>query len=205
MKASGNTGEHDSKVAKLLIVIFILLVAIAGVAYWGWHRSNTSNSNSSSNSSANASPYSQNNSGSSPTTIASSANMCNSLALSKGSSDSLGDATEWHAVITNNGTQDCTLTGYPGAYVKDSGSVVIGATDNPLYPLDAVKLAARGGKAHVLVGVGGTRNLSGKTVCSDQTSTQLQLYLPGVVSPVQAMFGEQVCNVFTVSAVQPGA
>lgn len=204
MEVSQKTGKHGGMEKRLAALVVVLLIAIAGVIYWGWHRSNSPSPNKSNTASNSSSQNS--NSNASSTSTASTADTCSDLALSRGSSyDMGGGATEWHAVITNNGSQSCTLTGYPGAYIKDSNSVVIGATDDPLYDLNTVKLAANGGKAHVLVGVGGIRNLSGKTVCTDPASTQLQLYLPGVVSAVQATFGEKVCNVFTITAVQPGA
>ena len=129
---------------------------------------------------------------------------CSSLSLSKGTSDGTAGTIYTHATITNTGSVTCTLTGYPAAFLLDSGGGVLGsgAEANPLYPVTTVTLAP-GGKAHSVLAFPDAGNFD-PGICSAASAT-LQLYLPGIVTPITAAWADHSCPGFSASALQSGA
>jgi cytoskeletal protein RodZ len=193
--------DQGGALVTTLIIVIVLLIGIGGGYWLGYrnHNTNTPNSNTTTNQN-NTSTDNQNSSN------ASTSSACNNLTLSKGTSEGAAGTMYWHAVVTNNGSSACQLSGYPVAYLLDGQSKIISSTGNSLYKPVAVKLAANGGKAHIVLGIANADNFdSSTTVCTDKASTKLRLYLPGLTDPLETSFGESACQGFTATALQPGA
>ncbi len=185
-------------VLALLGIVIVLLAAALGYFVWQYQlqKANTQNPNT------NTSKNSSNNN----TPSVSMAAACSGLMLSKGSSNGTAGTIYWHAVITNDGSYDCMLSGYPAAYMSDAADVTVGAESNPLYAPVAVTITAHGGKGHVVLGLPDAGNFDpSTTACTAAGSGTLKLYLPGVTAALEASFKESACPGFTVTALQPGA
>ena len=70
---------------------------------------------------------------------------CDNLALSKGTSDGTAGTMYRHAVITNNGTHPCTMTGYPAVFMHEDAGMSVAVTSNALVLPAAVTLTPGGG------------------------------------------------------------
>jgi hypothetical protein len=127
------------------------------------------------------------------------------LNLSMGGSSGAAGTIYRNAVITNNGSKDCTLTGYTGAYLLDSSDVQAGngAIANSLYTPTEVTLAAGGGKAHTVLGFPQAGNFD-PGVCT-ANAAKLELFLPGVVTPLQTSLAQANCPGFSATALKAGA
>ncbi|HVU59480.1 MAG TPA: DUF4232 domain-containing protein, partial [Candidatus Saccharimonadales bacterium] len=168
----------------------LVIIAVGAAGYLVWSRSYTQGSNNS---------YT-------PAPTVSMATACGHLTLSKGSSDGTAGTIYWHAVITNAGAYACKLAGYPAAFMTDAGSISLAAASNSLYAPATVTLAAHGGKAHAVIGLPDPGAFDpGSVTCTAAASSNLKLYLPGVTTPLQTVFGESACPGFSVTALQPGA
>jgi hypothetical protein len=121
-----------------------------------------------------------------------------------GTSDGTAGTIYKHAVVTNTSSKQCTITGYPAAFlVSGSGSVLGGgAASNSLYTPSVITLAA-GGKAHTVLGFPEAGNFDAG-ICSAAAS-RLRLYLPGSTSYVETAETDQSCPGFSVTAFQAGA
>lgn len=160
----------------LLSVVLVILVVVSGFGwYWCWR--------------------------SHPVAVCDASH----LSLSKGTSSGAAGTIYTHAVVTNNGSQDCTLTGYPGAFLLDGSHMQLGngATANSLYTPTTVTLAASGGKAHVVLGFPQAGNFN-PGVCS-ANSAYLRLALPGVATPIEASWMDASCPGFSATAIQTGS
>ncbi len=204
MKMLSRNNEHGNVI--LWLVLCVVVVGVAAGSYWAGHRYRGTGAATASTKSSSAS--SQNSSTSSGSTTPSAVSMstaCGKLSLSKGTSEGTAGTMYWHAVITNNGTYACTLTGYPAAFVRDGASVSVAAVSNALYTPAAVTLAPAGGKAHVVLGVPDAANFDpSTTTCTAAASSTLHAYLPGLVTPLSVAFGESTCPGFSVTAIQSG-
>ena len=181
--------HQRGNVVLYLVLIIALLAAISYVGYtvW-WQRQHPSTTTTTT------------------TTTTASTGVCSDLQVSKGSSDGTAGTIYWHAVITNNGTVACKLTGYPAAFMVDASATTVGAVDNALYPVTTVTLAAHGGQAHAVVGLPEAANFApGTTTCTDAASSDLHLYLPGIATLYSVPFGVSGCQGFTVTTIQAGA
>jgi len=206
--------------SKIILLLVALIVALALAVYGGYKLGNNqSNSESITNSddTTTASDSIDN------TTIATNsdtmtteavnpdaattlADACSHLVLSMGSSEGAAGTNYTHAVITNNGDQDCSLSGYPTATMSDTAGQSITAENNSLYPVDLVTITASGGQAHVVLGLPNAGNLDPATTdCTAAATTSLQLNLPGVDAILNASFPESACQGFTVTALHSGA
>lgn len=197
---------------KRAIYVIAALLVIGGAAYGGyWYGTNhatkpTSGAQSNSNESNNAAgSATANQSATSQNEVAKLADACSHLALSKGTSEGTAGTIYWHAVITNNGSQDCSLAGYPAATMTDAAGASVTAASNPLYAVQLVTLTANGGQAHVALGLPDPSLFDpGTTTCTQQSSGTLHLDLPGLTTAVQAPFAVSACAGFTVTALKTG-
>jgi len=130
---------------------------------------------------------------------------CQDLSLKKGDSNGTASTIYWRAVITNNGDRACRLTGYAAAFMNDSQAHAVPGTSNSLYPPTTVVLGPHGGQAHTIIGLPDPHNFPASTTCSSQDSSTLQLFLPGLPTPLTANFAESACPGFTITALQAGA
>jgi len=178
MRGLAVRNERGDTVVILLIIIVLLL--IGGAGYWVWRHKHGG--------------------GSTPTATAD----CSHLALSQGTSSGAAGTIYKNAVITNNGTGNCTLTGYPAVFMVDGGGTQLGsgAAPNALYAVAAVTLTP-GGKAHSVVAFPQQANFNPGT-CSALGSS-MKMYVPGVVAPLTATWSDYSCPGFTATALQPGA
>lgn len=126
------------------------------------------------------------------------------LSLSMGQTDGTAGTLYKHAVITNNGSQSCTLSGYPVAMLLDSHSMTLGspATPNPLYPITTITLA-HGQQASTILGFPEAGNFPNPGTCS-AASTTLKLVLPGSTQYLTTALVENSCPGFSVTAIKAG-
>ena len=129
---------------------------------------------------------------------------CKDLTLQKGDSNVADATTYWRIVMTNNGERACRLTGYPAAFMKDTQAHAVAGTSNSLYQPTTVVIGPHN-QAHFVIGLPDPLAFPASTTCTAEDSTTLQLYLPGIESPLSTHFGESACPGFTVTALQPGA
>ena len=180
--------QQGSALSVILFALLLIAVAACGYLYWKGKPNMAATSEISA-----------------PPQVAA-ANSCNGLVLSKGTSEGTAGTMYWHAVITNNGSQPCSLTGYPAAFMHDAKGTDVAAQSNPLYTPSAVSLAAHGGVAHVVIGLPNPANFdTSVTACTAAGSTTLKLYLPGLATPLETLFSEAACSGYTVTAIQTGA
>lgn len=127
------------------------------------------------------------------------------LHLSMGDSSGAAGTIYRNAVITNQGDNDCTLTGYTGAYLTDGGGMQLGAgaIANALYMPAQITLGAHGGKAHTVLGFPQAGNFD-PGVCSSN-SARLKLFLPGVVTPLTTLLEQANCPGFSATALKAGS
>lgn len=128
---------------------------------------------------------------------------CKDLTLEKGESNGTAGTVYWRAIITNNGERACRLTGYPAAFMKDTETHTIAATSNSLYQPSTVVIGSHE-QAHTVLGLPDPHNFPASITCTTQSSSTLQLFLPGLATPLSADFGESACPGFTITALQPG-
>lgn len=183
MRKVEHSRQRGSIVALLLLFIVVLLL-VGGAGCWWYARRHAPSTM--------------------PITV-SMTSVCNSLTLSKGSSDGTAGVIYWHAVLTNTGSHACTLTGYPAAFMLDAHGVSIGAESNSLYAPSTIVLAANGGTAHTVIGLPDAGNFEpGTIVCTEAATSKLRLYVPGIAAPVEGIFGQSGCQGFTATALQTG-
>ncbi len=211
-----------SKYQTRIVIVIVAVVALTGVAfggYWEGTRKTVPVSNSSSivapksttpkttvetNTAKSTAPKNTSPNSATPAKN-SSTDTCNNLSLAKGTSDGTAGTMYWHAVITNNGTKDCSVTGYPVTTMTDDQGGSVNALKSNLYPTELVTIPANGGKAHVVLGLPNPNNLDpGTTVCTKASSSKLHLELPGVPKTVNSLFSESTCQGFTVTAIRAG-
>ena len=194
--------RQRGNVLVLIIALIVVLGAAGGVGYWVWHRQHAGHAATSTSSQTSSSAGSSSSSSSQQTL----ATVCGNLVLGKGSENGTAGTIYWDAVLTNNSAYTCQLSGYPAAFMVDGQNITKAAVSNPLYSPTAVTLAAHGGQAHVVIGLPDPGAFSPGTVtCTDAASSKLQLYLPGLTTAVEGLFGESACPGFSVTALQPGA
>lgn len=203
-------GGRYMRVIKKVACVLAVMVVVGGVAYGSyWYGKNhpTKSTISSSNSSSQKTSTTgiSNQSATEPTQSAKLADACKHLELNKGTAEGTAGTIYWHAVITNNGDQDCSMAGYPAATMTDSQSASVTAASNPLYDVQLVTLIANGGKAHVVLGLPDPSIVDpGTTVCTQQSTSMLHLDLPGLTIQIQAPFSVSACDGFTVSTITAG-
>ncbi|HJP96626.1 MAG TPA: DUF4232 domain-containing protein [Candidatus Saccharimonadales bacterium] len=127
------------------------------------------------------------------------------LQLSMGDSSGAAGTIYRNAVVTNQGDNDCTLTGYTGAYLMDASNVQLGsgAIANALYTPAQITLGAHGGKAHTVLGFPQAGNFD-QGVCSSNATT-LKLFLPGVTTPLATALDQANCPGFSATALKAGS
>jgi hypothetical protein len=175
---SAKTTKQSAGVLNWLVIVLVLLVGAGG--YWLGHARNAQQKEAIHN--VVSVPFCK----------------ASNLSLSQGKTDGAAGTLYKHAVVTNNGSSMCRLTGYPAAFLLDSG----GAAPNPLYPITNVNVSA-GGKAHVVLAFPEAANFD-PPMCSAVSAT-VQLYLPGEVTPLSTAWADHYCPGFTVTAFQSGS
>lgn len=177
-RSQGSTGWH---VVIVSLLVLILAVMVGGM-YWFYKYKQTPAQTS--------------------TTVA----TCNTadLQLSLGTSEGTAGTIYRHAVITNNGSATCTLSGYPAGFlVNGSGSVLGGgAASNALYTPTTITLA-HGQAAHTVLGFPEAGNFN-PGVCS-VAATNLRIYPPGSITALEVSSTEKSCPGFSITALQAGA
>ncbi|HSX07687.1 MAG TPA: DUF4232 domain-containing protein [Candidatus Saccharimonadales bacterium] len=165
--------------AMAVIVIIIVLAVIAGAAYWIWYKHKHSG-----------------------TTTA--AAPCAHLTLSQGSSSGAAGTIYKHAVLTNSSSTTCTITGYPGVFMRDASNMQVGggAAANALYAVTTVTLSP-GGQAHSVVAFPQQGNFD-PGACSPLGSS-MQMFVPGLATAVTASWSDYSCPGFSATAIQTGA
>jgi len=211
-----------AKQSKWTLVIVILLLLLGGAVYAGYqigkdHSSNDSSTASNTTQSPSDSTTTDNSTDTTatqetadtpdavnPDPAAQLADACGQVMLSQGTSEGAAGTTYWHAVLTNEGDQDCSLSGYPVATMVDGVGVTVKATNNSIYETDLVTIPANGGHAHVVLGLPNPGLLDPSTKCTAQDSSVLSLDLPGVVVSASSPFTVSACEGYTVSALHSG-
>ncbi|HLZ14533.1 MAG TPA: DUF4232 domain-containing protein [Candidatus Saccharimonadales bacterium] len=194
----------------LIAVVMVVVVALAaGGGYWTWRQHEAHKKPVASTSTGTTAPQTKATAGSSAkpatTPVAGAACSPTNLVLSQGSSDGTAGTIYKHAVVTNNGTVSCTISGYPTVSLLDAHGAVLGssASDNALYPAATITLAAGGGKAHVVLGFPDAGAYGDPAACT-AASTTLQLVLPGGTTPLQTAWIDQSCPEFSTTVFQSG-
>ena len=169
--------------ASVIVLIIIVLLLIGGAGYWLWHQK-----------------HSKGVAVIQPAILG----TCQHLSLSQGSSSGAAGTIYKNAVITNTGTDTCTVTGYPGVFMIDSGGTQVGsgAAANSLYAAATVTLVP-GGKAHSVVAFPQQGNFNPGT-CS-AIGSSMKMYVPGLATPLTAAWSDYSCPGFSATAIQPGA
>lgn len=125
----------------------------------------------------------------------------NNLSLSLGSAQGTAGTTYMHAVLTNKGPGNCTISGYPAAFLTSSSGTVLGAgaAASALYTPVAISLG-HGQSVHAVLGFPDAGNFSAGS-CS-QASHELKLYPPGMSSALETAFTQYSCPGFSITALQ---
>lgn len=133
------------------------------------------------------------------------------LQLSVNEDADINDVNYVHAILTNSGSEACTLNGYPTVAMLDSNGARLGASDaqySDAFAPATVTLQPNGGQAYALLGFPNSSAFN-SGVCSTK-STTVRMYLPGiVVAPNIKSFTtglqKEVCPGFSVAVFQPGS
>ena len=185
--------------AAMAVIVLLVLIILSGAGYWVWQRNHKDTNSKSSSGSGTSQSSSTSGSAAAPS-------VCDpkNLSLSKGSSEGTAGTIYTHAVVTNNGSATCTLTGYAAAFLTGGDGSVLGggAAANSLNTPTAVSLS-HGGTAHVVLGFPEPGNFD-SGACST-SSANLQLWLPGAVAALSTAWQAQSCPGFSVTAIQPGS
>ncbi|HSX33188.1 MAG TPA: DUF4232 domain-containing protein [Candidatus Saccharimonadales bacterium] len=184
----------------VLIVVIVALLSTTGWLLWRDHHKPVSAPAKSSSSQSGASSNSSSAAGGSTAVTA-----CGNLQLSQGTSDGTAGTIYKHAVVTNNGTQTCTLSGYPAVYLLNAGGQHLGAAaaQNALYPNTTVSVAP-GASAHVVLGFPDAGAYGSASACS-AASYSLELIVPQSTIDLKTAWSDQNCPEFSVTVFQPGA
>lgn len=172
-----DSNERGNVMAAILIII--VLIAVGGAAYWVWYKHKHGG-----------------------TTAA--AAPCAHVTLSQGSSSGAAGTIYKHAVLTNAGSTTCTITGYPGVFMRNASNMQVGngAAANALYAVTTVTLSP-GGQAHSVVAFPQQGNFD-PGVCSP-IGTNMQMFVPGLATAVTASWSDYSCPGFSATAIQAGA
>ncbi len=185
MKRTTDTKDQRGD-AVVWVLIVIILITAAAVAYWLWRR--------------NAEPISV------PKTIAVAVQSCKpaDLTLSEGASEGTAGTIYKHAVVTNSSTHNCSIVGFPAVFLDNASGTALGdgAAPSPTLPVTSITLVP-GGKAHTVLGLPDAGNFD-PSVCS-VASTKLQVYIDGATDPVVGDWVDQSCPGFSSTTFQAGA
>ena len=166
----------------MIVVVAAAVVIVLGAGYWAWHRHHHG------------------------VIVEPAVGVCDPahLQLSKGTSDGTAGTIYTHAVITNKGTTACSLAGYAAAFLLDAHGMVLGsgAASNALYAPVAL-IVSPGHSVHTVLGFPDAGNFSAGA-CTD-TSTSLQLFLPGSIAAITTAWADHYCPGFSATALQDGA
>lgn len=124
--------------------------------------------------------------------------------LSIGTTDGTAGTQYTHVVVTNQGSAQCTVAGWPAVFLTDAGNNVLGlgAAPSTLATPQAVTLQP-GKAAHVVVGFPDQGNFPSPSQCS-AASANLELFLPGAVSALGTPFVQYDCPGMSVAALESG-
>ena len=132
------------------------------------------------------------------------------LNVTLGSSEGAAGSVYTVLDFTNIGSAPCTLFGYPGVSLADSGSGQIGAaaTRNPLHSADLVTLAPAS-KANVTLQVAEAQNYPTGT-CSPKQTAYLRVFPPNQTQAIEVPFKTTGCTkssvkLLSVTVVTSGA
>jgi hypothetical protein len=112
-------------------------------------------------------------------------------------------------VFTNTGSSTCTLYGYPGVSLLDSGGQIgAAATRSPTHAPTVVTLKP-GGKANVTLQVAQALNYP-SSKCTTRQATDLRVYPPGQKQSIDVPFKATGCaqssvKLLSVTAAASGA
>lgn len=127
----------------------------------------------------------------------------NNLKLTAGQQEGAAGTIYQHMILTNTGTQSCSISGYPTAFLYGSNGYALGngaaARPNPA-PQDIT--LAPNGSANTILGYPQAGNFN-PGVCTAQ-STTLKLYPPSATTPLETPLQVAWCPGFSESSMQPG-
>ena len=127
------------------------------------------------------------------------------LHLSIGTTDGTAGTLYTHVVVTNQGSGNCKLSGYPTVFLTDMGGAPVGpgAVPNPLYVPTSLTLAP-GQTAHAVVGFPDHGNFPNPSVCAGP-SVHLALFAPSATTSLSAALAQYSCPGFSATAFQSGS
>jgi Protein of unknown function (DUF4232) len=132
------------------------------------------------------------------------------LNVTVGSSEGAAGSVYTVLDFTNIGSASCTLYGYPGVSLADSGSTQIGAaaTRNPMHSPSLVTLAPAA-KANVTLQVAEAQNYPTGT-CSPKQTAYLRIFPPNQTQAIEVPFKTTGCTkssvkLLSVTVVASGA
>jgi hypothetical protein len=106
-------------------------------------------------------------------------------------------------VLTNKGTQTCTIAGYPAVYLLDSTKATLGSGAIPMTTYTPTLLSlVPGATAHTAVGFPQAANFAAGTCTANGAA--IRVYLPGSTSYLDATLAKPYCPGFSATAVVAG-
>jgi hypothetical protein len=130
------------------------------------------------------------------------------LALSIGQGQGAAGSTIVPVILTNKGSDGCTLFGNPGVSFLDANGNQLGASAKFTGSERATVTLAPNGSANAQLQIPNPGNFS-PTDCNQATSSRLRVYPPGDRTSLTIAFSESVCTtqqgVTMVGPVTPGA
>jgi len=131
--------------------------------------------------------------------------IASNMKLSVGVTDGTAGTQYTHMVVTNQGVNTCTISGYPAVFLTDaSGAVVsLGAAANAVDAPSTLTIAPNH-SVYTAVGFPDHGNFSDPSVCGGP-STNIKVYLPSATTPLSAVLTQYSCPGFSATAFQAGS
>jgi hypothetical protein len=125
------------------------------------------------------------------------------LKLAPGQQSGAAGTIYQHMALTNTGSDKCTISGYPTAFLygSDGNALGNGASARP-QPAPSIITLAPNETAHTILGYPQAGNFN-PGVCSVK-SVSLKLYPPSATSPLETPLEVAWCPGFSESVIEPG-
>lgn len=126
------------------------------------------------------------------------------LTLVPGQQNGAAGTIYQHMAFTNKSNKDCTINGYPTAFLYGSDGYALGsaAAIRPQPDPVAITLAPNE-TANTVLGYPQAGNFPAG-VCSSAKSVSVKIYVPGAISPLETPLEVAWCPGFSATAMQPG-
>ena len=126
------------------------------------------------------------------------------LQLTAGQQSGAAGTIYQHIALTNIGKGNCTLSGYPTAFLYGSNGYALGnSAAAQSQPAPIVVTLASGETAHTVLGYPQAGNFN-PGVCSANKSISLELYPPSSTTVLSIPLTIAWCPGFSETAIQPG-